>query len=422
MKNVLVITYYWPPSGGAGVQRVLKFCKYLPIYGWNPIVLTADDGDFPSIDRSLIADTKNIHIEKAIGFSFLKLFKKITGIEQIPSHQLSANKNETTFMRISRWVRYNLIIPDARVGWYFASYKKAKKIINEQKIDLIFSSSPPHSVHLIGKKLSKIFKIPWVSDFRDPWTDRFYYQENPRNRLISYLDLFLEKSVLKNSDYVTSASPGFLELLTKNHSLTGKSSVILNGYDPEDFINISDFPKNNESIRIGHIGSLSKSQNPIGLLKSIKIFNDGNLSEKIFFKCIGSIHPGIITAANKKNLKDYFEIGSYLDHDKAIQEMKSYNYLVLVVPETEKNEGIIPAKVFEYIASGIDIIYLGNLKSDASNLLQELGYNKFYRIEEIIDFSMLVPNFTRDREKILKYSRKIQSEELATIFNQIIKL
>ena len=421
MKNILVITYYWPPSGGAGVQRILKFCKYLPLYGWNPIVLTSADGDFPSIDKSLIADAKNIHVEQAAGFSFLKLFKKITGINQVPSHQLSSSQNETFFMKISRWIRYNMVIPDGRIGWYFASYKKAKKIINEQNIDLIFSSSPPHSIHLVSKKLSKTFKIPWVSDFRDPWMDRFYYQENPRNFFISYIDSLLEKSVLKNSDYVTIASPGFQKLLTFRYPLKNKSSVIFNGYDPEDFINIPlERTQNKAIINIGHIGSLSKSQNPKGLIKSLKAFNLNSLKVKVFFECIGSIHSDISAYANNYNLDNYFEIKPYLKHDLAIRKMCSFDFLILVIPETEKNEGIIPGKVFEYIASGVDIICIGNKKSNVSDLLRRLGYSKFYTINELINFSNIGLQSKIVKKGIIKYSRKIQTKELAHIFNQVI--
>ena len=420
MKNLLVITYYWPPSGGAGVQRILKFCKYLPLYGWNPIVLTSGEGDFPSIDTSLINDAKDIHVEKATGFSFLKLFKKITGIKQVPSHQLSSSKNETLFIRFSRWFRYNLVIPDGRISWYYSSYKKAKKIINEQNIDLIFSSSPPHSIHLVSKKLAKSFDIPWISDFRDPWTDRFYYYENPRNFFISYIDLLLEKSVLKNSDYIISASPGFLKLLTVRYPLEGKSSIIFNGFDPEDFINISKYNEQyNQNIKIGHIGSLSKSQNPKGLINSLQIFNNNASKVKATFECIGSVHSDIDTYAKEKNLNNYFGIESYLNHNLAIRKMCSFNFLVLVVPETEKNEGIIPAKVFEYIASGVDIICIGNLNSDVSNLLRKLGYDKFYTINEIIDFSKINLQFKSAKKDIMKYSRKVQTKELAKIFNQV---
>ncbi|MBT4249005.1 group 1 glycosyl transferase, partial [bacterium] len=197
MKNVLIISYYWPPSGGGGVQRVLKFCKYLPDYGWNPIVLTVKDGEFPAFDNSLLEDVNDIVCYKIKGFSLYSIFKKFSGKKNVPTHQISPGNADNVIIRLARWIRFNLVIPDGRIGWYRGAIKAAKKIIHDNNIDMILTSGPPHSVHLIGNSLAKKTGIKWVTDFRDPWTDNFYYNENPRNFLITYLDNYLEKLVLK---------------------------------------------------------------------------------------------------------------------------------------------------------------------------------------------------------------------------------
>ena len=159
MKNVLIITYYWPPSGGGGVQRVLKFCKYLPDYGWNPIVLTVEDGEFPSLDNSLLEDVNGIVCTKAKGFSLYSIFKKFSGKKNIPAHQISPDNDDDLITRLASWIRFNLIIPDGRIGWYVGAIRAAKKIINNNTIDMIFSSGPPHSVHLIGNSIAKKLEL-----------------------------------------------------------------------------------------------------------------------------------------------------------------------------------------------------------------------------------------------------------------------
>ena len=198
MKKVLIITYYWPPSGGPGVQRVLKFCKYLPKYGWQPVILTVKDGEYPARDETLLSESIDMETHLSDAFSFYSIFNWITGNNSIPTHQLSKSKDDTLFTKFARWIRYNLVIPDGRIGWYSGAVKKGKELLDSQKFDLIFSSGPPHSVHLIGRKLAKVSHVKWVADFRDPWTDRFYYLENPRNSLTTWIDGLLEKKVLND--------------------------------------------------------------------------------------------------------------------------------------------------------------------------------------------------------------------------------
>ena len=193
MKKVLVISYYWPPSGGPGVQRVLKFCKYLPKFGWEPIVLTVKNGEFPSLDESLIIEAQSIRVHYAGALSPYALFKVFSNSKRIQTHQLSAQTNEPIFKRFARWVRYNMVVPDGRIGWYPGAVRLGLNILESEDIDLIFSSGPPHTSHLIARKLSENSGLKWTADFRDPWTDRFYYVESPRNRLIRWFDRILEK-------------------------------------------------------------------------------------------------------------------------------------------------------------------------------------------------------------------------------------
>jgi len=420
MKKVLIITYYWPPSGGPGVQRIVKFCKYLPQFGWEPTILTVKNGEYPAMDKSFIDEISHIPVESAKGFSFFALFKLLTGKKKVSSHQMSSKEGETFFSKLTRWIRIHMIIPDGRIGWYWAAVAKGQKMIETNQFDLIFSTSPPHTVHLIGKSLAQKSGIPWVCDFRDPWTDRFYYQENPRNALISFLDSQLEKSVLRKCNHLTVVSPGFQKLLDSHWPIKSKSTIIYNGFDSEDFMAISEKIYTSNNVTIGHIGSLSKSQNPFGLIQSIKTYNELQEVNFILIKCIGSVHPDIEETIQTHGLSGFYEKLSYMDHDKVIEKMKEFDYLFLVIPDCEKNSGIIPGKLFEYFASRSEIILIGNPDSDASRLMKKLGYEHTYPINGQIDFSKLESKKHSDYSSIEKFNRKNQTETLANIFNSII--
>ena len=420
MKNVLVITYYWPPSGGGGVQRVLKFCKYLPDYGWNPIVLTVEDGEFPAFDNSLLEDAKDIACTKAKGFSLYSNFKKFSGKKNIPSHQISPGNDDNLITKLARWIRFNLIIPDGRIGWYGGAIRAAKRIINENSIDMIFTSGPPHSVHMIGNSIAKKTGIKWVTDFRDPWVDSFYYIENPRNKIISFFDNQLEKSVLRKCDYLITVSDGFLSLLNQNYDIENKSEIIYNGYDPEDFKKQSKINFSTNNIIISHIGSLSKSQNPIGLFQSIKTYNEQNPEKLININLIGPVHGDIKEYASKNGLNDYIVKKPYVDHDQAVKEMINSDILFLVIPDLGNNQGIIPGKLFEYIASKTKIILIGNRKSDARNLMIDLGYKYFYNIYDNIIFDDIIFDKPTKPVNSELYSRVEQAKKLSKIFNKIV--
>ena len=419
MKNVLIISYYWPPSGGPGVQRVLKFCKYLPSFGWNPIVLTVKDGEFPVSDFSLEKDSKAIESIKVKGISFYSLYKKFTGKQKLATHQLSPGVNENIITKLARWIRYNLIIPDGRVGWYWNAVKRGEKIIQEKNIDLIFSSGPPQTVHLIAKTLSKKTNRSWVADFRDPWTDRFYYYENPRNSIISFFDKYLEKKVLKECNYLVTVSDGFFSLLNNNCIIENKAEVIYNGYDIDDFKGIKKTKVSNDHITISHIGSLSRSQIPLGLFHSVELHNQSKINKPILIKCIGSVHSSIENYVMTHGFETFLSFDPYMNHDQAIKEMVNSDILFLVIPDLINNQGIIPGKLFEYFASKTNIILIGNKNSDAAKLMLELGHQFFYDINENINFDKILNNNYHEAINIKAFSRIEQTKQLSKIFNKI---
>ena len=412
-----MISYYWPPAGGPGVQRILKFAKYLPEFGWEPIILTVNSGEYQAHDNSLNKDIRSDQkVYKTAAFGLYSLFKLIAGKNEIATHQLSSSTEESLFSRLSRWVRLNLILPDGRIGWFPFAVRKGREIIAKNNIDLIFTSGPPHSVHLIGRKLAKQSSLPWVADFRDPWSERFYYEENKRSVLADNIELAMEKSVLNNSTAITAASPGFIDLLLAKCDNTEKGHVITNGYDQDDFIEITE-RADSQLTTILHIGNLSNSQLPLSLLKVLQEKKDHS-PDKFLLKLIGSVHPNIQRSVTEYGLDDLVEYGPYLQHDLAVQEMQQADFLLTVVPDTANNTGIIPGKIFEYLKSGTAIILIGPPDCDAANIITAAGSGEVFDYNSTIELAEYISaRLTYEAEGIEKYNRVALTDKLSKIFD-----
>jgi len=420
VKRVLVVSYYWPPSGGPGVQRVLKFCKYLPKFGWEPVVLTVKDGEFPAIDTSLIDGLENIEVHYSSAFSFYKLYKKLVRKKSIPTHQLSGGSNDSLFTKLIRWIRFNLIIPDGRIGWYPGAVKKGIELLKNDSYDLIFSSGPPHTSHLIARKLSIKFKKKWVADFRDPWTDRFYYEESKRLRITKILDLLLEKSVLNNADILITVSDSISKLMSAYLENNKKFKIIMNGYDESDFVELVR-KKNEDTISISYIGNMSKSQNPIEFFKIIDYLNQKD-ENKYIVNIIGSMHSDIRESIKKLGFTYFIDFHHYLPHKEAIQHMVNSEYLLLIIPNLQKNEGIITGKLFEYIRSGSTILMVGPLQSDAAKIIRGSGSGFTFEYDNLIEIKSVLRN-RKIRSKLDStiYTREYLTKSLANIFDSLYK-
>ena len=412
MKKVLVVTYYWPPSGGPGVQRVLKFCKYLPKYGWKPVILTVKDGEYPAMDDTLLHESKDIETHLSHAFSFYSIFNWFTGEKSVPSHQLSKSKDDSFFKKISRWIRYNLVVPDGRIGWYSGAVKKGRKLLNNEKFDLIFSSGPPHSVHLIGLKLAKKSGTKWVADFRDPWTDMFYYSENKRLRAAELLDRYLEKQVVDNADALITVSRSISEYYDRD------VTVIPNGYDESDFELIENSGGNNNLI--SYVGTMYKSQNTEEFFDSVNELNKLS-SYKYKINLIGHIHSDIVRYITSNNYESFIKIKPYIHHKESILKMVESEFLLLVIPNTKKNSGIVTGKIFEYIRSGSKILMIGPLDSDAAKIINETNSGYCFDYNDMSNLGTILSN-----KKILNsidyshYSRVSLTKKLVGIFNKTI--
>ena len=427
MKKVLIITYYWPPAGGPGVQRILKFVKYLPEFGWEPVILTVRNGEYPAIDESLVNEIPaglKVHKTKALEpFSF---YKKITGSKgNIPTHVLSKSTGEKFSQRLMRWIRANIFIPDARIGWIPCIVKEGMKIIEKEKPDLIFSSSPPHSLQLGAKNLAKKSGLKWVADFRDPWTDGFWQKYLPRTGYAARKDALHEKEVLTDSDFVITVSNSIMKLFETKAD--NKYAVIPNGYDETDFKEIEKIKS--DKFRITYTGSLRLSQIPKKFFLALKKIKEQGLSDNFEINFIGTLHPDAVKLIGDFGIKDMIKIIGYRPHNEVLKYTVNSEMLLLTIPDTENSEGILTGKLFEYIGSGNFILGFGPEDGDASKIINELqcGVMLNYSLNpaELIlskynDWEIGNGLYVSSPGKE-KYTRKNLTAELVGIFNKIVQ-
>ncbi len=416
MKKVLVVTYYWPPAGGPGVQRILKFCKYFSAFGWEPIVLTVQNGEYPSIDSTLLSESKMLKVYKSNTIEPFTLFKKIFNKKSVPTFALDHNsKNKMEGM--AQWIRINCFIPDARKGWIPFAVRLGKKIMAREKCDLLFSSGPPHSLHFIAKKLKENFNVPWVADFRDPWTEFFHLEGKKRLETVQNLDKKKEESILASADIITTVSSSLQDLFRqKKEGL--KVEVITNGYDEEDFTEVFKTSGFQNKTLISYIGGMAKSQIPYSFFKALKLITSRGFDAILRFS--GKIHQDAITEINNLSLQKQIECEGYVGHNTAIRNMVNSDFLLLVIPNTNNNRGIITGKIFEYIRSETTIICIGPANSDAAKIIRDthsgfiFDYDDSNGISELIMSPKSVTSVDFD-----KYSRKNLANQLCSIFSDL---
>lgn len=428
MSKVLLITYYWPPSGGAGVQRTLKFAKYLPEFGVEPIVLTIDESvaSYPFLDASLLKDVRpELRVVKTKSRELLSTFKRFFPKVEVP-HSGFANHNKTTFRsKVMRFVRGNLLIPDARVSWVKPAFREAVRLIEQEQIDTVYISSPPHSSQLVGLKLKKRFpNLRWIADLRDPWTDIFFYEDMLHTPLAKKIDASYERNVLEQADEILVVSKSIkASFAQKATSVESKIHVIPNGFDADDF-NISSLPPTNEFL-ITHTGTMADSYQPDVLFSALKkaVQNYPDVNIRLLF--VGKVTESIAVLAQKFGLEKQVSFVDYVPHSEITRYQKNTSCLLLVVPKTEGDKGILTGKLFEYLAARKPILGLGPSDGDANEIVKkcEAGFI-FDRENEtalenylnnLIESWLINPNLDLPEGKSEEFSRRNLTQTLAHI-------
>ena len=361
--KVLIITYYWPPAGGSGVQRWLKFVKYLQEFGIEPVVYTVDDVNYPKEDNTLINEVpKNIEVLKQHIWepTDILVWKKIT-----PQKRGISNASNGGILS---FIRGNFFIPDPKVFWVNSSVKYLQKYLDANKIDAIISTGPPHSMHLIAQKLHEQNNVKWLADFRDPWSDLYYNKDFKQLSFAKNRNKKLEEKVLKNADCVLTVSNALKTEFAKKAS---RVEVITNGFDDEVLTNSSSVL--DTAFSISYIGLLPKQSNPKVLFKVLKelCLQDEGFKKDLKLNFIGDISNEVKEEISQNNLTENSNFVGYVAHEKAIAYQQKAQVLLLLIPNVEKSKGILTGKLFEYLTAKRPILAIGPEDGDLSEIVKE---------------------------------------------------
>ncbi|MBA3682315.1 MAG: glycosyl transferase family 1 [Bacteroidetes bacterium] len=436
MKKVLILTYYWPPSGGAGVQRWLKFVKYMRDFGFEPVVYTAGNGEMPVIDESLQKDIPaGITVLKTPIWEPYGFYKKFIGRkkdDKINASFLSENKKGGVTEKISVWIRGNFFIPDARKFWIKPSINYLNDYIQKNKVDLVISSGPPHSMHLIALGLKQNnTNLKWIADFRDPWTNIDFYQKLMLSSWADKKHHKQELSVLQNADVVLSVgqtmSDEFLEIYKNAGGKDlNKFKVITNGFDSEDLK--TGLIQKDKKFSIAHIGTLVKDRNPQVLWKVLKkiISEDQNFKDQLEIKLVGKIDIYVKEQIEAFGLSQFVNKIDYLPHNKVIEEQQRSKLLLLLVNNTKNAKGILTGKFFEYLSAKAPVLAIGPTDGDLAKIIKETnsGLISDFTDEVSLEKNILAYFNGKASEantvEVNKYSRKELTRELCLLLDKLI--
>ena len=377
MKKALIIAYYWPPAGGPGVQRWLKFAKYLPNFNVEPIVYVPENPNYPIIDETLLDEIpNNITIlrqpikepYKLAGFLSRKESKRISkGIIHQP-------KSQTFIEKVLLYIRGNFFIPDARKNWVKPSIEYLSKYIQENNIETIITTGPPHSLHLIGMQLKQKLGVKWLADFRDPWTTIGYHKQLKLSNKSATKHKQLEKEVLLNADEIITTSfttsKEFQSIINK-HVIT-----ITNGYDDQKKSSV----ELDKKFTCSHIGSLLSQRNPEVLWKVFQELINENEDFKNNFQLnlIGVVSEDVLNSIYKHQLKEYVNLIGYVSHQDAVNYQKQSQVLLLIEIDSEDTKCIIPGKLFEYMVSERPIIAIGPEEADVETIIKQTNTGNYF--------------------------------------------
>lgn len=389
-KQILIITYYWPPAGGPGVQRWLKFVKYLPEFGIEPIVYCPENPSYPIVDESLLSevseDVKVIKQPISEPYRFANMLSKKSS-KQISSGVIPKKKKQSIIQKLMLYIRGNFFIPDARKNWIKPSVAYLSEYIQHHKIDTIITTGPPHSLHLIGLELKEQLGVKWLADFRDPWTTIGYHKALKLTTSSAAKHKELEAKVLRTADEIIVTSGNTKrEFASKTNQ---PISVITNGYDSHHIQR----PSKDSKFTLAHIGSLLSERNPRQLWEALQelISENDDFRSAFQLKLIGVVSEDVLQSMKSYDLDVHINNLGYVSHDEAIKEQMASRLLLMVEIDSDDTKVIIPGKLFEYMASGTPIMAVGPKDSDVEPILKttNTGHYFYYNEKEHIKSQIL---------------------------------
>lgn len=418
--KVLIITYYWPPAGGSGVQRWLKFVKYLQGFNIQPIVYTISNPRYPTIDDSLLNEIpENIEVLKhPIWEPTDLLFWK----RKLQQEGGISNVSKNSFLS---FIRGNFFIPDPKLFWIKPSVKYLQRYLNKNDVDVIISTGPPHSMHLIAEKLHQKNDVKWLADFRDPWSDIYYNKDFKEFSFVKNRNKKLEKSVLKKADCVLTVSNALKKEFSK---YANRVEVVTNGFD-DDFLEPSKVLLD-EKFTISYIGLLPKQSNPENLFRVLQVLcsQHKDFEKDLQLNFIGDISDVVKTAVCNNKLKENTRFIDYVDHTKAIEYQQKAQVLLLLIPNVKKCKGILTGKLFEYLSAKRPILAIGPEDGDLADVIEDTNAGIIVDFDNDDKLSSEIlklyhqykkGNLEVDSKNTNKYHRKELTKKVAFIINSL---
>lgn len=431
-RRVLIISYYFPPSGGSGVQRSLKFVKYLRSYGWEPVVLTVDPAyaAYPDLDEAMLAEVPEaVACFRTKSWDPYRLFGRLKGQEKSATVSVGflSDRPPSVIDNIARWIRANLFLPDARVGWNRYAKKEASLLVEEGGIDVVFTTGPPHSTHLIGQAMRRQYGIPWVADFRDPWMEIDFIEKLPMLKIVRSRNRQMEQRVLDAADRLITISPSMQRAFQKKTRTPCVS--ILNGFDRADFDAAPS--RVEDAFVVSHIGNMNTDRNPVALWQVLQqCVSNGKLA-RLKIHLVGNVDQSVVLALEKAGLSTLVEKIPYLPHLEAVSHAMASAVLLLPINNVPSAKGIVTGKLFEYLATRNPILGIGPPDGEAGRILAETGAGEMM---DYTDKNKLAAFITKayscwesgqsfmaaEPEAIELYSRKYQTGVLAGVLDELV--
>ena len=443
MKRLLIITYYWPPTGGSGVQRWVKFSKYLPEFGWQPVVYTPENPEQLARDESLLADIPaSAEVVKTRILEPYELYRRLTGGKKGEGEVNPVNAQQKNWkQRLSLWVRGNCFVPDPRIGWVRPSVRFLKKYLAEHPVDAVVTTGPPHSVHLIGLGLKKALGLRWIADFRDPWTEMFYYKHLGLGPAADRRHHQLEQAVLDGADAVISVSPP----VAADFRAKTQTPVVLitNGFDEDDFAEAGEpssgapgvqfFPdpengsekildtpapqRPRTKVRLVHTGLFAADGNPINLWDALaeRCAADPAFRERLQIRLAGKVDAAVTEAVRARGLGgNLVELG-YLPHDETVREQRAADILLLPLRREPEYAKVLPGKIFEYLAARRPVLGIGQEDGAAAAVLRDAAAGQMFDWDKKDELLAFLDAEHPQTAGIDKYTRRALTAQLAEL-------
>ena len=353
MRRVLIITYYWPPTGGSGVQRWVKFAKYLPSLGWQPVVYTPSNPEQLAVDESLMAEIPaEVEVLKQPIREPYAIYHKLVGRGSSKGAGVNPinSQKKSWKQRLMLWIRSNFFVPDPRAGWVRPSVGFLCRYLSEHPVDVIVTTGPPQSVHLIGLRLHRKLAVPWVADFRDPWTRMFFFKDLPMLPCVRRKHVRLEKSVLNEASAIVSVTP---RVQADFQSITPTPvHLITNGYDESDFS--AELPSRTDGkFRIVHTGLFASDGNPLELWKALAglCSESSDFASRLEIRLAGKVDPEIVESITEAGLGAQLHLLGYLPHSESVAELRQADIILLPLRQAPEYSKVYPGKIFECMAA-----------------------------------------------------------------------